>query len=846
MEQKYTLSMIPHAEQFLRGYDAPVVHVSQFDKGIRKLVFHLIDGAKPLVIEDDFIANIYGMKPDGNAFEYPMDVDIRTSTASVTVQEQMATVAGCVKCEIRLFKGSDTGETIGSANFIMLVEKAAVGDDASFSKSDMPIIATLLFEGEPGDVLVRDENGVKWDKSADADAAWGKIKGSIDDQEDLAEALDKKQNTLTAGDGITIENDVISASVTSLNWGSIKGNIDDQDDLREALDEKVTKEDGMGLSEENYTADEKAKLANLPADAQKNVQSDWTETDTASDAYILNKPSIPAKTSDLVNDDNFISKVDWGDIKGTLSSQKDLNDALALKQNAEAGKGLSEENYTAAEKTKLAGIQSEAEKNVQADWNETDNTSDAFIQNKPEIPSKTSDLTNDSGFITAALAPVQGVKGSAETEYRTGTVDITKANIGLGNVDNTSDADKPVSTAVQNVLNPKQGKLTAGSNISIDENNVISATGREGTGGHVVINATGSAMPQRGKIQFTNTTVTDDSAADITIVTGIKGDPGEKGDKGTGIASAVLNADYTLTLTFTDGTSFTTSTPIRGETGPQGPQGEQGIQGPIGPDGKTGNGIQSVTKTGTAGLVDTYTIAFTDGTSTTFTVTNGKDGSSDVQWGDITGDIANQTDLQTALNAKQDTLTFDNTPASASDNPVKSSGIYNAIQSVNNAIAAVDTRVTNVDTKADGIADDVTALDAKADGIASDVTDVDAKADANATKIDALSDSLAGAFETITATDWSNTMSTVDGVDYYTYTTDPLRTSGDAVLQEPIIGIAPAAGSTLPTQAEQLAYDSWTYAYYDTDGTITGSQYALRLYAKAKPVSDFRIKIKGV
>ena len=42
---------------------------------------------------------------------------------------------------------------------------------------------------------------------------------------------------------------------------------------------------------------------------------------------------------------------------------------------------------------------------------------------------------------------VTGVKGSAESTYRTGQVNITAANIGLGNVSNTSDADKPVSTA---------------------------------------------------------------------------------------------------------------------------------------------------------------------------------------------------------------------------------------------------------------------------------------------------------------------------------------------------------------------------------------------------------------
>lgn len=58
----------------------------------------------------------------------------------------------------------------------------------------------------------------------------------------------------------------------------------------------------------------------------------------------------------------------------------------------------------------------------------------------------------------------------------------------------------------------------------------------------------------------------------------------------------------------------------RGNTGATGPQGPQGVQG------ETGNGIASITKTDTSGLVDTYTITFTDGTTTTFTVTNGADG----------------------------------------------------------------------------------------------------------------------------------------------------------------------------------------------------------------------------
>lgn len=44
--------------------------------------------------------------------------------------------------------------------------------------------------------------------------------------------------------------------------------------------------------------------------------------------------------------------------------------------------------------------------------------------------------------------------------------------------------------------------------------------------------------------------------------------------------------------------------------------------------GQEGQSIKGITKTGTDGLVDTYTITLTDGTTSTFTVTNGKEISS--------------------------------------------------------------------------------------------------------------------------------------------------------------------------------------------------------------------------
>ena len=132
--------------------------------------------------------------------------------------------------------------------------------------------------------------------------------------------------------------------------------------LNDAISEKVDKETGKGLSTNDYTTAEKTKLAGIGDGAEANVQSDWGETNTASDAYIKNKPSVYTKT--------------------------EIDTELAKKVSKETGKGLSTNDYTTAEKTKLSNIEPGAEVNVQSDWNETNTSSDAYIKNKPLVYTK--------------------------------------------------------------------------------------------------------------------------------------------------------------------------------------------------------------------------------------------------------------------------------------------------------------------------------------------------------------------------------------------------------------------------------------------------------------------------
>lgn len=65
--------------------------------------------------------------------------------------------------------------------------------------------------------------------------------------------------------------------------------------IKTALSAKVDTVDGKQLSTNDYTTAEKTKLSGIAAGAEVNVQSDWDEETTTSDAYILNKPtSLPA------------------------------------------------------------------------------------------------------------------------------------------------------------------------------------------------------------------------------------------------------------------------------------------------------------------------------------------------------------------------------------------------------------------------------------------------------------------------------------------------------------------------------------------------------------------------
>jgi len=97
--------------------------------------------------------------------------------------------------------------------------------------------------------------------------------------------------------------------------------------------------------------------------------------------------------------------------------------------------------------------------------------------------------------------------------------------------------------------------------------------GQQGETGEDGVSPTVSVAEITDGHRVTITDAEGDHAFDV--MDGAPGGP--KGDTGNGIASVRFNADYTLTITMTDGTSCTTPS-IRGATGATGPAGQSAYE----------------------------------------------------------------------------------------------------------------------------------------------------------------------------------------------------------------------------------------------------------------------------
>ena len=216
------------------------------------------------------------------------------------------------------------------------------------------------------------------------------------------------------------------------------------------------------------------------------------------------------------------------------------------------------------------------------------------------VPTKTSDLTNDSGFITSA--GVTGVKGDSESTYRTGDVNITAANVGAATSSHThgyinNDGSINAATTIGNndtlvIRDYSNSYKILASTITFDGSTTTTAltpkgtfetflqtapvTSVNGNTGAVTISVPTKVSDLTNDSGFTTNTGTitgvtmngvskgTSGVVDLgTVITDVSGKADASAAIGT-LSLAIDNTNYQITLSGTkvDGTTFTVSNVI--------------------------------------------------------------------------------------------------------------------------------------------------------------------------------------------------------------------------------------------------------------------------------------------
>jgi hypothetical protein len=215
-------------------------------------------------------------------------------------------------------------------------------------------------------------------------------------------ALDAKQATLVSGTNIkTVNNTSLLGSgnisiSSAVAWGGVTGTLSNQTDLQTALDGKVDENSAItGATKTKITYDAKG-LVTAGADATTADITDSTDKRYVTDAQLV----VVGNTSGTNTGDNATNS----QYSGLAASKQDTL--------------VSGTNIKTINSTSLLGSG-----NVAVEPTITATTSADYYR-------------GDKTFAT-----------------------LNKAAVGLGNVDNTSDANKPVSTATQTALDAKTNKL---------------------------------------------------------------------------------------------------------------------------------------------------------------------------------------------------------------------------------------------------------------------------------------------------------------------------------------------------------------------------------------------------
>jgi hypothetical protein len=267
----------------------------------------------------------------------------------------------------------------------------------------------------------------------------------------------------------------------SVNWGSIGGTLSAQTDLQTALDL---------ITDVNWTGDYNNGVTyNVGDGVMFNGASFRMISFIGAAGYP--PPSYPGSWLQ-VTDYVSANDIGLGNVDNTSDANKPISSATQTALNAKeptitAG---TISQYYRGDKTfqtldkSAVGLGNVENVDTTTTTNITDSVNKRFVSDANLTTIGNQSGVNTGDETTASIQAKRPLKTiSGNTLEGTGNVALTKSDVGLGNVDNTSDVNKPVSTAQATAIALKQDTLVSGTNIkTINSSSILGS-------GNIVISA---------------------------------------------------------------------------------------------------------------------------------------------------------------------------------------------------------------------------------------------------------------------------------------------------------------------------------------------------------------------